>query len=176
MLLGFPSAVHQFRDLIPILSEHYFVIAPDFPGFGQSDYPDRSIFEYTFDHLSKIIESFVEIVGLKQFAMYVFDYGAPIGFRLAMWHPDRITAIISQNVHIYHEGLGIKWAAREEYWKHPTPELRKTYQSAFAPQTVISQYINGTNKELVSPDGYTLDIAYMSRDGMSEIQFDLIFD
>ena len=176
LLHGFPSASHMFRDLIPLLSEDYYLIAPDFPGFGQSDYPDRENFEYTFDHLSKITDSFTEAVGLKRFAIYVFDYGAPIGFRIAMWHPERITAIISQNGNIYHDGLGKKWAAREEYWKNPTPELHKSYQIAFAPQTIIGQYTDGTDKELVSPDGYTLDIYYMSRKGMDEIQSDLIFD
>lgn len=176
LLHGFPSASHMFRDLIPILANDYYLIAPDFPGFGQSDCPSHKDFNYTFDHLSRIINQFVEAIKLDRFAMYLFDYGAPIGFRLAMWHPERVTAIVSQNGNIYRNGLGNKWNAREEYWKSPSPELRKKYQIAFASETIISQYTDGTNKELVSPDGYTLDIAYMSRMGMAEIQSDLIFD
>ena len=173
---GFPSASHMFRDLMPLLAADYYLVAPDFPGFGQSDCPNHNQFEYTFHHLSKIIDSFIEKIGLTSYAMYLCDYGAPIDFRIAMWHPERITAIISQNGNIYREGLGAKWADREVYWNHPTPELRKKYQIAFAPQTIIGQYIDGAIKKLVSPDGYTLDIAYMSRPGMDEIQSDLIFD
>ena len=176
LLHGFPSASHMFRDLIPILADNYYLIAPDYPGFGQTEAPDRSKFAYTFDHIARIIQSFTDAAHLKQYALYVFDYGAPVGFRLAMWQPERITAIISQNGNIYREGLGPKWAAREAYWNHPTSELRRSFETAFAPETIIGQYTFGTRKELVSPDGYTLDIAYMSRPGIAEIQSDLIFD
>ena len=176
LLHGFPSASHMFRDLIPLLSDDYYLVAPDYPGFGQSDCPDHKSFPYTFHELSEIIETFTEKIGLDKFAMYVFDYGAPIGFRIAVRHPARITAIITQNGNVYREGLGKKWAAREEYWTHPTPELRKSYQVAFAPETIIDQYLTGTQEDRVAPDGYTLDIAYMSRPGIAEIQSDLIFD
>lgn len=176
LLHGFPSASHQFRDLIPELQRDFYVVAPDIPGFGQSSMPDRKGFTYTFDHLAHIIDAFTDSIGLKTFAMYVFDYGAPIGFRLALWHPERITAIVSQNGNVYREGLGKKWDARADYWEHPTEELREKYKSAFAPQTIIGQYTTGTEEGAVGPDGYTLDIAYMQRPGQDEIQSDLIFD
>ena len=173
---GFPSSSHMFRDLIPILAKQYHVIAPDYPGFGNSEIPDRKEFSYTFDHISQVMEAFLIEVNMLRFAMYVFDYGAPIGFRIAKKNPDWINAIISQNGNVYQEGLGIKWSERAKYWKNPTEELREKYKSAFNPDTIINQYLNGTSKGTVSPDGYTLDIAYMSRAGMDEIQSDLIFD
>lgn len=176
LLHGFPSASHMFRELIPILENEYHVIAPDYPGFGNTSSPDRSEFTYTFDNITKVIEAFVEQLGLTKYSLYVFDYGAPIGFRLAMHHPERVTAIISQNGNVYHEGLGEKWAAREEYWRNPTQEKRESYRAAFAPDTIRHQYIDGTQNNKVSPDGYILDIAYMSRPGNDEKQLDLIFD
>ncbi|WP_261305007.1 alpha/beta fold hydrolase [Paenibacillus andongensis] len=176
LLHGFPTSSHMFRDLIPILEKDYHVIAPDYPGFGQTTSPDRSTFFYTFEHLTEIIEAFVDRLGLTKYALYVFDYGAPIGFRLAMNHPDRVTAIISQNGNIYSEGLGKKWAARAEYWNNPTQEKRESYRTAFEPDTIKNQYLDGTQDNQVSSDGYTLDIAYMSRLGNDEKQLDLIFD
>lgn len=173
---GFPSASHMFRELIPILAKDYHVFAPDYPGFGNTTSPDRVEFDYTFDHITEIIEAFVDRLRLTKFVLYVFDYGAPIGFRLAMHHPERVTAIISQNGNVYHEGLGKKWAAREEYWRNPTQEKRESYRAAFDPDTIKHQYIDGTQDNQVSPDGYTLDIAYMSRQGNDEKQLDLIFD
>lgn len=173
---GFPSASHQFRELIPELQKDFYVIAPDYPGFGQSSVPSREEFTYTFDNIAHVMDAFIDSIGLKRFAMFVFDYGAPIGFRIATWHPERITAIVSQNGNVYNEGLGKKWEARAEYWANPTKELREQYKVAFAPATIIGQYIDGTQPGTVSPDGYTLDIAYMSRPGMDEIQSDLIFD
>lgn len=176
LLHGFPSASHSFRELMPILADRYYLVAPDYPGFGNSAIPDRKEFVYTFEHITDIVEAFTEHLGLTRYAMYVFDYGAPIGFRLAMRHPERIAAIISQNGNIYREGLGEKWAAREKYWNNPTPELRNTYRSAYAPTTIIRQYTDGTEEGKVSPDGYTLDIYYMSRPEVDEPQSDLIFD
>ena len=176
LLHGFPSASHQFRELILELMNDFYVVAPDYPGFGQSSMPNREEFAYTFDHLAHVIDDFTDSIGLKKFAIFVFDYGAPIGFRIALWHPERITAIVSQNGNIYQEGLGKKWEARAEYWVHPTKELREQYKSAFAPQTIIGQYTSGTVPGKVGPDGYTLDIFYMQRPGEDEIQSDLIFD
>ncbi|MFC3746956.1 alpha/beta fold hydrolase [Paenibacillus sp. GCM10012306] len=176
LLHGFPSASHMFRELIPVLENDYYVIAPDYPGFGNTSSPDREDFQYTFDHITEIMESFIDKLKLTQYALYVFDYGAPIGFRIAMHRPERVTAIISQNGNIYREGLGEKWAAREEYWSNPTPEKRESYRTAFAPDTIKNQYVQGTQDKRVSPDGYTLDIAYMSRPGNDEKQLDLIFD
>ena len=177
LLHGFPSASHMFRELMPLLAEKYYVVAPDFPGFGQTEAPSRSEFEYSFDHLSKIVDKFTEQIGLKEYAMYVFDYGAPIGYRLAMWHPERIRAIVSQNGNAYEEGLGKKWEARKEYWKNPTAEGRKTFSSAYAPETIYGQYTGGTEPGSVAPDGYSLDIYYsQTKPDYAEIQNDLILD
>ena len=174
---GFPSASHMFRDLMPMLQNRYRLIAPDYPGFGQSESPDRERFAYTFDHLAEIMDAFLEKLEIRQFYMYVFDYGAPIGFRIALKHPERILGIISQNGNVYKEGLGKKWEAREEYWRNPTKELRRSYQSAFARDTVIGQYTYGTEDGSVSPDGYSLDLYYASViPDYAEKQSDLIFD
>ena len=166
----------MFRDLIPFLAKDFYVVAPDFPGFGQTKAPGRDEFEYSFEHIAQIIDKFVETIGLARYALYVFDYGAPIGFRLAMRHPERIMAIVSQNGNAYREGLGKKWAEREKYWAAPTPEGRKKFSIAYAPETIIGQYTFGTQDGTVAPDGYTLDMAYMSLPGRSEIQDDLILD
>ena len=174
---GFPSASHMFRNLMPMLQDRYHLIAPDYPGFGQSESPDRDQFAYTFDHLAEIMDAFLEKLEVRQFYMYVFDYGAPIGFRIALKHPDRILGIISQNGNVYEEGLGKKWEVRAEYWKNPTKELRRFYQSAFARDTVIGQYTYGTEDGSVSPDGYSLDLYYASViPDYAEKQSDLIFD
>lgn len=174
---GFPSASHMFRDLMPMLKEDFHLIAPDYPGFGQSDAPDRAVFSYTFDHIADIMDDFLEQKGVKQFYMYVFDYGAPIGFRIAVRHPERIMGIISQNGNVYQEGLGKKWEARAEYWRSPTLELREQYKSAFSSETVIGQYVFGTEDGAVSPDGYSLDIYYSQIiPDYAEKQADLIFD
>lgn len=174
---GFPSASHMFRDLMPMLEDSFHLIAPDYPGFGQSESPSREEFAYTFDHLAEVMDGFLTAVGVDRFYMYVFDYGAPIGFRIAMKHPERILGIVSQNGNVYEEGLGEKWEARAEYWKHPTQELREQYKSAFAPETVIGQYTFGTKEGEVSPDGYSLDLYYASTiPDYAEKQSDLIFD
>lgn len=173
---GFPSASHMFRDLIPMLEQDFHLIAPDYPGFGQSDIPSRASFSYTFDHIAEVMDEFLHALGLEKFYMYVFDYGAPIGFRIAMKHPEAVLGIVSQNGNVYQEGLGKKWEARAEYWKNPTKELREQYKSAFAPETIIGQYTFGTEEGSVSPDGYSLDIFYTQRPGYDEIQSDLIFD
>src|ERR1700756_986417 len=121
LLHGFPSASHMFRDLIPLLADRLHIVAPDLPGFGQSEMPARSEFSYTFDHIADVIDRFTEVVGLKRFAIYVFDYGAPTGFRIATKHPDRITAIISQNGNAYEEGLSESWNPIRAYWQDPSP-------------------------------------------------------
>ncbi len=174
---GFPSAGHMFRDLIPMLEQDFHVIAPDYPGFGQSDAPNRGGFAYTFNHLADVMNEFLDAVGVHRFAIYVFDYGAPIGFRIASGHPEKIAAVVTQNGNVYAEGLGPKWALRAEYWKHPTEALRKHYRSAFARDTVIGQYTAGTAEGEVSPDGYELDLHYAAViPDYAEIQSDLIFD
>lgn len=174
---GFPSASHMFRDLMPMLEDRFHLIAPDYPGFGQSESPARHEFSYTFDHLAEIMEAFLSQLGIDRFYMYVFDYGAPIGFRIAVRHPDRIPGIVSQNGNVYEEGLGKKWADRAAYWAHPTPALREQYKQAFAPETVMGQYTFGTEPGSVSPDGYSLDLYYAAQiPDYAEKQSDLIFD
>ncbi len=174
---GFPSASHMFRDLMPMLADRFHCIAMDYPGFGQTDSPARNEFEYTFDHLAEITDQFIEAMHIDQFYMYVFDYGAPIGFRISLKHPEKILGIVSQNGNVYEEGLGRKWEARAEYWKNPSKELREQYKSAFAKDTVYGQYTYGTEEGSVSPDGYSLDLYYASViDDYAEKQSDLIFD
>ena len=173
---GFPSSSHMFRDLMPMLEGKFHLIAPDYPGFGQSDMPARDGFKYSFDNIAEVIDGFISAMGVGKFYMYVFDYGAPIGFRITLKHPEKILGIISQNGNVYAEGLGKKWEARAEYWANPTKELREQYKSAFSSETIIGQYTFGTEEGSVSPDGYTLDIHYTQREGYDEIQSDLIFD
>ncbi|MGX6429728.1 alpha/beta fold hydrolase [Levilactobacillus yonginensis] len=173
---GFPSASHMFRDLMPLLENDFHLIAPDYPGFGQSSMPNHQDFTYTFEHLSDIMTDFIEKLGLTKFYMYVFDYGAPIGFQIATAHPEWIQGIVSQNGNVYQEGLGKKWATRQDFWDNPTPEKRASYRNAFAPETIKGQYLTGTPANSVSPDGYTLDIAYSQNPNYADNQLDLIFD
>src|ERR1700754_332274 len=177
LLHGFPSAGHMFRDLIPLLAGRIRIVAPDLPGFGQSDMPSHKEFKYSFDALADRIERFTEIVGLQRFALYVFDYGAPTGFRLAMRHPERIAAIISQNGNAYEEGLSEGWNPIRAYWQDPSPDNRKALRAFLAPETTRWQYTHGvTDEATVSPDGYSLDNFYLARPGADEIQLDLIGD
>src|ERR1700731_378170 len=143
LLHGFPSASHMFRDLVPGLADRFHVIAPDLPGFGQSDMPARSEFKYTFDNIARVIDRFTEIVGFDRFALYVFDYGAPTGFRLATWHPERITAIISQNGNAYEEGLSDGWNPIRAYWEDASPTNREALRAFLKPETTIWQYTHG---------------------------------
>jgi pimeloyl-ACP methyl ester carboxylesterase len=177
LLHGFPTSSHMFRDLIPRLASTYRVIAPDLPGFGNTITPPRGKFDYTFDNLARVVGDFVEALSLSRYALYVFDYGAPTGFRLALAHPERVTAIVSQNGNAYVEGLSKGWEPWQKYWKEPTAENRDACRVALKPEVIRDfQYFKGTAQELVSPDGYTLDSAYMARPGMDEIQLDLILD
>ncbi|HEY2782266.1 MAG TPA: alpha/beta hydrolase [Steroidobacteraceae bacterium] len=177
LLHGFPSASHMFRDLIPLLADRFHVIAPDLPGFGQSDMPERGAFKYTFDNVAKVIDRFTEILALHKFAIYVFDYGAPTGLRIAAQHPERITAIISQNGNAYEEGLSDGWNPIRAYWKDPSRENREALRTLLAPQTTIWQYTHGVQDAAsVSPDGYSLDSYYLARRGADEIQLDLFAD
>jgi pimeloyl-ACP methyl ester carboxylesterase len=177
LLHGFPSASHMFRDLIPALADRYRVIAPDLPGFGQTKAPPRGAFTYSFDALANVIEGFVDAIGLSSYALYIFDYGAPVGLRLAMRHPDRVTAIISQNGNAYEEGFSDEWGPWEAYWRDPSDANREACRPSLSPDTIRHwQYGTGADPELLSPDGCELDIAYMGRPGAEEIQLDLILD
>jgi pimeloyl-ACP methyl ester carboxylesterase len=177
LLHGFPSSSHMFRDLVPLLADDFHLVAPDLPGFGKSAMPPPDEFEYTFDHLADVIDHFTEVIGLDRFAIYVFDYGAPVGFRIAARHPDRITAIISQNGNAYEEGLSDGWSPLQAYWKDPSPANRDAVRTMLQPETTIWQYTHGvTDLARVSPDGYGLDNYYLARPGADEIQLDLLLD
>ena len=177
LLHGFPTSSHMFRNLIPTLADEYHVVAPDLPGFGFSESPDRAQFRYTFDHLADVIDRFTAVAGLACYAIYVFDYGAPVGFRLATGHPERITAIISQNGNAYEEGLSEGWNPIQRYWKKPTPENRTALRSFLTPEATKWQYTHGVQDEsLVAPESYTLDSALLARPGNDEIQLDLFLD
>jgi pimeloyl-ACP methyl ester carboxylesterase len=177
LLHGFPTSSHMFRDLIPQLSQNYRVIAPDLPGFGQTKAPPRGTFNYSFDELARVLGQFVDAIGLKHYALYIFDYGAPTGLRLALAHPERVTAIISQNGNAYLDGFSDNWGSWQTYWREPTPAHREACREALSPQVIRDlQYLHGAPTGRVSPDGYTLDIAYMARPGADDIQLDLILD
>jgi pimeloyl-ACP methyl ester carboxylesterase len=177
LLHGFPTSSHMFRNLIPSLAERYHVIAPDLPGFGFSDAPDRKQFEYTFAHLASVIDRFTQAVGLDRFALYIFDYGAPIGLRLALAHPERITAIISQNGNAYEEGLSQGWNPIQKYWKEPSPENRAVLREFLKPEATKSQYLYGVEDHtLVAPEAYELDSALLARPENDDIQLDLFLD
>ena len=177
LLHGYPTASHMFRDLIPQLSDRFHVVAPDLLGFGQSDMPSRDSFTYTFQALTDVLAGFTDAVGLDRYALYVFDYGAPTGFRLAIRRPERITAIVTQNGNAYEEGLSDGWNPIRAYWKEPTQANRDAIRGMLQPETTVWQYTHGVpDPSLVSPDGYTLDNHYLARPGADEIQLDLFLD
>jgi pimeloyl-ACP methyl ester carboxylesterase len=167
----------MFRDLIPLLADRFHIVAPDLPGFGQSDMPAREKFAYTFDNIARVIDRFTEVIGLDRFAIYVFDYGAPTGFRIAAKHPDRITAIISQNGNAYVEGLSDGWNPIRAYWQDPSQANRDALRSLLTPETTRWQYTHGVpDATRVSPDGQSLDNFYLARPGADQVQLDLFGD
>jgi pimeloyl-ACP methyl ester carboxylesterase len=177
LLHGFPASSFMFRDLIPRLANDYRVIAPDLPGFGFTEVPAERKYKYSFDGLASTVEAFVEALQLERYAIYVFDYGAPTGFRLAMAHPERVTAIVSQNGNAYEEGLSEGWNPIQKYWKEPTAENRSALLSFLTPESTKWQYTYGvTDPERVPPESYTLDAALLKRAGNADIQLDLFLD
>jgi pimeloyl-ACP methyl ester carboxylesterase len=177
LLHGFPTASHMFRDLIPLLADRFHIVAPDLPGFGQSDMPPREKFSYTFDNIAGVMDRLTEVIGLDRFAVYVFDYGAPTGFRLAVRHPERITAIISQNGNAYEEGLSEGWGPIRAYWQDRSQANRKALRAFLTPETTRWQYTHGVpDQTMVSPDGRNLDDFYLARPGADEVQLDLLGD
>lgn len=177
LLHGFPSSSHMFRDLIPLLADRFHLVAPDLPGFGFSAVPERDQFSYTFDRLAEVIAGFTDAVGLGRYAIYVFDYGAPVGFRLALARPERVTAIVSQNGNAYEEGLSTGWNPIQKYWEEPTAAHREALRFLLTPEATKWQYVHGVADEtVIAPESYTLDAALLARPGLDEIQLDLFLD
>jgi pimeloyl-ACP methyl ester carboxylesterase len=177
LLHGFPTSSHMFRNLIPELADRYHVIAPDFPGYGQSDMPDRATFSYTFDHFGQLVDGLLNQLGVTRYAMYVMDYGAPVGWRLALGHPERITALIVQNGNAYEEGLKEFWNPIKAYWSDHSQEHRKALYVLVAPETTKFQYTDGVSDlSRIAPDNWLQDQALLDRPGNAEIQMDLFYD
>jgi len=178
LLHGYPSSSHQYRNLIPLLARHYRVIAPDMPGFGFTEVPESRGYVYTFDALAKTLGDFVDALNLKHYAMYIFDYGAPAGLRLALAHPERVTALVSQNGNAYLEGLGDAWAPIKTYWAEPIAANRQViHDNVLNLEGTRWQYLHGVaNPDSVAPESYLLDDLLMQRQRNKEIQLDLFLD
>lgn len=175
LLHGFPTSSHSFRRLMPLLADRYRVLAPDLPGFGFSEAPPPSAFAYTFQHLAEVVDGFTEALGVRRYALYAFDYGAPVGFRLALAHPERVTAIVSQNGNAYEEGLGPGWALWRTYWNAPTPEHREAMRVLLQPERLRQLYLRGArDASLVAPEAYALDRALLA--GREDAHLDLFLD
>lgn len=176
LLHGFPTSSHMFRDLMPRLANDFRVIAPDLPGFGFTQV-EMSDFTYTFDNLTRVVNGFTDALQLDSYAIYVFDYGAPVGFRLALAHPERVTALISQNGNAYEEGLSEGWNPIRAYWEEASPANRESLRSFLTPETTRWQYTHGTTDATqIAPESYTLDQALLERNGNTDIQLDLFYD
>jgi len=177
LLHGFPASSFQFRELMPRLADRYRVIAPDLPGFGFTDAPPQRRYRYSFDALAQTMLAFTDALGLRRYALYVFDYGAPTGFRMALARPEHVTAIISQNGNAYEEGLGDAWAPIRRYWSEPAPENRERLRLVLTPEGIRREYSIGmVNPDQIAPEGYTLDAALIGRPGNVDIQLDLLLD
>ncbi|MEA3275284.1 MAG: alpha/beta hydrolase [Pseudomonadota bacterium] len=177
LLHGFPTSSHMFRNLIPALSDRFHLVAPDYPGFGNSAMPSVDKFDYSFDNLADLMEGFVEKLGLKRYSLYLMDYGAPIGFRLAVRHPERVDSLIVQNGNAYEEGLREFWDPIRKYWKERTPENAQALAKFIAPEGVKWQYTHGVrNEAAISPDNWNVDLRHLTREGNPAIQLALFYD
>jgi pimeloyl-ACP methyl ester carboxylesterase len=176
LLHGFPTSSHMFRTLMPELAGSYHLVAPDFPGFGFTEVPADRQYVYTFDAIARTIDAFVDALGLTRYGLYVFDYGAPVGWRHAVRHPQRIAAIVSQNGNAYVEGLGPAWAPIRDYWRNPDPAHRDAIRSVLTLPGISAKYLHGSEEALIAPEAYLLDYLLMQRAGNDEIQLDLFFD
>jgi pimeloyl-ACP methyl ester carboxylesterase len=177
LLHGFPASSFMYRELIPRLAARYRVVAPDLPGFGFTDVPAARNYNYSFEAIAKTITAFTEAIHLNRYALYIFDYGAPTGLRMALTHPERITAIVSQNGNAYEAGLGDAWAPIRRYWQEPTPQNRQAVRDILTPDGIKMQYTFGVpHPEAIAPEGYTLDAAMIARPGNMDIQLDLFLD
>ncbi len=175
LLHGFPSSSRMFASLIPLLADNYHVIAPDYPGFGHSDVPSRETFSYTFDRLAECVDRLTEHLGLTRYTLYLQDYGGPIGFRLAVVHPERVSALIIQNAVVHLEGLSEAWSIRKEFWRDRAANEEKLRQALLSPE-VARQRHAGYAPERIDPDTWTDELAFLTRPGMDRIQLDLMFD
>jgi pimeloyl-ACP methyl ester carboxylesterase len=177
LLHGFPTSSHMFRNLIPALADRYHVVAPDYPGFGQSDMPDRRAFAYTFERFAGLVDGLLDHLGVTQYAMYVMDYGAPVGWRLALKHPDRVTALIIQNGNAYDEGLKEFWDPIKAYWADGSDDHRRALRVLVAPETTKFQYTDGVaDVSRIAPDNWVHDQALLDRPGNADIQLDVFYD
>ncbi len=177
LLHGFPTSSHMFRDLIPRLADKYRVIAPDYPGYGYSSAPERGKFSYTFDKYADVVDKLTQQLGLSRYALYVMDYGAPVGYRLAAKHPERVSAFIVQNGNAYDEGLESFWDPVKAYWRTNAPKEREALRFLTTMKATYWQYTNGVkDRSLVSPDTWTVDQALLDRPGNADIQLDLLYD
>jgi pimeloyl-ACP methyl ester carboxylesterase len=177
LLHGFPSSSHMFRNLMPALADKFHLVAPDYPGFGNSSMPTVDEFQYTFDHLADIVDKFVEQIGLEKFSIYVMDYGAPIGYRLAVKHPERIEALIVQNGNAYDEGLREFWEPLKAYWHEPNEKNKEALRKFLTIESTKWQYTHGVkNENAISPDNWILDQSLLDRPGNKEIQLQLFYD
>jgi pimeloyl-ACP methyl ester carboxylesterase len=176
LLHGFPTSSHMFRNLIPLLANQFHVVAPDYPGFGHSSMPSVDRFDYTFDRIAEIMNQFIETIGLQKYSLYVMDYGAPIGYRIALKHPERVEALIVQNGNAYEEGLQEFWEPFKAYWQHRTPEMADMLRPFFTLDATKWQYTHGTrNPEAISPDNWAIDQPLLDRPGNNDIQLALFY-
>lgn len=177
LLHGFPSSSRMFRKLIPLLSDAYHVVGPDYPAFGHSGVPDRAGFAYTFDHLAELIDGLLDQLRVREFAIYVMDFGGPVGFRLALWHPERLTAVIAQNAPLYPEEPRGWWATLGRYWQDGSAEHREASRAYLELDGLRAQYLYGVrDPSVIDPDNWVIDKALIDRPGVDEIMLDLLYD